>query len=233
MRNYAGVIVTPDGLHLEILPKAGRHQHSYESARASLLNMLRALGDFRHIQLQDALIASQKMPLLEIFIRQFLVSVNHLIKRGLRSDYVRTEDNLFFMKGKLLTSQQLKHNLVNQHRFYVAYDEYRLDRPVNRLIHTALDKVLKLSQSQGNQKLCRELMQPFSEVPLSQSIRQDFAMVQRCRGMDHYQSPLSWARLILDDVSPLTVSGKTRAFSLLFPMESVFEAYVARIFVQE
>ncbi len=149
--------------------------------------MLRALGDFRHIQLQDALIASQKMPLLEIFISQFLVSVNHLIKRGLRSDYVRTEDNLFFMKGKLLTSQQLKHNLVNQHRFYVAYDEYRLDRPVNRLLHTALNKVLKLSQSQGN----RELMQPFSEVPLSQSIRQDFAMVQRSRGMDHYQSPLS------------------------------------------
>ncbi len=229
VRNYAGVIVTPDGLHLEILPKAGRNQNSYESARASLLNMLRTLREFRHIQLQDALVASQKMPLLEIFINQFLGSVNHLIKRGLRSDYVRSEDNLSFMKGKLLTAQQLKNNLVHQHRFYVAYDEYRVDRPVNRLIHTALNKVLKLSLSQRNQKLCREFMQLFSEVPLSQSIRQDFSMIQRSREMDHYQSPLSWARLILDDGSPLTASGKTRAFSLLFPMESVFEAYVARI----
>ncbi|WP_422462214.1 MULTISPECIES: 5-methylcytosine restriction system specificity protein McrC [unclassified Endozoicomonas] len=31
----------------------------------------------------------------------------------------------------------------------------------------------------------------------------------------------------------MTVSGKTRAFSLLFPMESVFEAYVVRILKQQ
>ncbi len=231
VRNYAGVLATPDGQHIEILPKTGRSHaaESHDSARAALLNMLRSLGYFRHLQLQNAQIACQKMPLLEIFIGQFLDSVNHLIKRGLRSDYVRTEDNLFFMKGKLLTAQQLKHNLVNQHRFYVVYDEYELNRPVNRLIHSALKKVLRLSRSQQNHKLCRELLQPFSDVPLSQNIRQDFSMVQHSRGMGHYQSSLSWAKLILEGVSPLTSSGQTHAFSLLFPMESVFEAYVARI----
>ncbi|WP_067522666.1 McrC family protein [Endozoicomonas ascidiicola] len=231
VRNYAGVIATPDGLHIEILPKTGRSNNAddQQSARASLLNMLRSIGHFRHIQLQNAQIACQNMPLLEIFIGQFLESVNHLIKRGLRSDYVRTEDNLYFMKGKLQVAQQLKHNLINQHRFYVAYDEYQLDRPANRLIHSALNKVLKLSRSQHNQKLCRELLQPFSDVPLSQNIQQDFSRIQRNRGMDHYQSPLSWSKLILEGMSPLSSAGKTHAFSLLFPMEAVFETYVARV----
>ena len=43
--------------------------------------------------------------------------------------------------------------------------------------------------------------------------------------MAHYDAALAWARLILDDESPLTGAGGHRAPSLLFPMEAVFEAF--------
>ena len=119
--------------------------------------MLRHLRAFRHIETEEALITAKQMPLMEVFIRQFLQSVNHLIKQGLRSEYVRREDNQPFMKGKLLHSQQLKHNFVNRHRFYVEYDEYLQDRPVNRLLHSALKKVAGYTRSNASQKLCREL----------------------------------------------------------------------------
>jgi 5-methylcytosine-specific restriction enzyme subunit McrC len=46
--------------------------------------------------------------------------------------------------------------------------------------------------------------------------------------MGHYADALAWARLILDEESPLTGSGRHSAPSLLFPMEAVFEAYVAK-----
>jgi 5-methylcytosine-specific restriction enzyme subunit McrC len=46
--------------------------------------------------------------------------------------------------------------------------------------------------------------------------------------MTHYGDSLAWARLLLDEDSPLTGSGRNRAPSLLFPMEAVFEAYVAK-----
>ncbi|MCV5837387.1 McrC family protein, partial [Escherichia coli] len=85
--------------------------------------MLQHLGSFRHVSTNQANIASKKIPLLEVFINQFLQAVNSLVKKGLKSDYVTQVENLNYKKGKLLTAQQVKHNLVNKHKFYVEYDE--------------------------------------------------------------------------------------------------------------
>jgi 5-methylcytosine-specific restriction enzyme subunit McrC len=167
------------------------------------------------------------MPLLEVFISQFLSSVNELIKRGLRNDYVSREDNLAFLKGKLLVGKQVQHNFVNKHKFYVEYEEYLQDRPVNRLIHSALKKVANYSCSANNQKLIQELSFAFADIPMSNNIKNDFASIKLDRGMNYYQTPLAWTRLILEGFSPLTMQGKSNAFSLLFPMEAVFESYVA------
>lgn len=202
---------------------------SVRQSRSALLNMLRHLKDFRHIETTDARIATHSMPLLEVFVWQFLQSVNHLVKRGLRSEYVRREGNQTFMKGKLLVARQLRHNLVNQHRFYVEYDEYLQDRPVNRLIHTALHKVAGFARGNASQKLCRELSFAFNDVPLSRNIQKDFSAMRLNRGMEYYHKPLAWARLILDGYSPLSMHGQADAISLLFPMEALFEAYVASI----
>ena len=45
--------------------------------------------------------------------------------------------------------------------------------------------------------------------------------------MTHYADALSWARLVLGGLSPLTGAGSHPAPSLLFPMEALFEAFVA------
>ncbi len=44
-----------------------------------------------------------------------------------------------------------------------------------------------------------------------------------------YHVPLAWAKLILDGFSPLSMKGNHEALSLLFPMEAVFESYVASV----
>ncbi len=230
VKNYVGVLRTPSGFQLEILPKTGRSDNSPNivGTRKMLLTMLRCLGPFRHLQTHNAALNAAQMPLLEVFIRQFLDSVNYLIKRGLRSNYIRRQENLSFQKGKLLMSQQLKHNLVLQHRFYVEFDEYLVDRPENRLIHSALKKVIGDSRSNTNQKLGQEFRFVFDSVPCSVDVKQDFQQVRLERGMQYYETPLAWARLILDGLSPLTSHGKNHSMSLLFPMEKVFEAYVAK-----
>jgi 5-methylcytosine-specific restriction enzyme subunit McrC len=66
--------------------------------------------------------------------------VDFLVKRGIRSDYVRQEDNLAFLKGKMLVSEQIKHNSVRQDRFFVEYDSFEVNRPENRLIKSSLQK---------------------------------------------------------------------------------------------
>jgi 5-methylcytosine-specific restriction enzyme subunit McrC len=168
------------------------------------------------------------MPLLEIFISEFLQSVEHIVKRGLRSDYRLHQDNLFALRGKLLISPHLRQNLFRADRFFTEHDEFSTNRPENRLLHAALRQVMLLTGTQANQRLARELDFVFADVPHSTQTRIDFQQVRLDRGMGYYTEALAWARLILDEESPLTGSGHHSAPSLLFPMEAVFEAFVAK-----
>jgi 5-methylcytosine-specific restriction enzyme subunit McrC len=232
LQNYAGVILTPDGTQIEVLPKVTKHAHHQNGvaqSRAALLNMLRELGSFRHIQTNAASVKHQKMPLLEVFIGQFLSSVNHLIKKGLKSEYCQRRDNLFYLKGKLQVAEQLKRNSVSQHKFAVEYDEFLPDTLPNQLVKTALSKVLTLTRSGAHQKLARELLFAFEGVAFIERLTSDTENIHVSRGMDYYQAPIAWSNLILRGCSPLTMSGNSKAFSLLFPLESVFESYVASI----
>lgn len=201
VQNFVGVIFLPSGNHIEVLPKTGlvadSGETAYEEARSTLLIMLQALGEFRHIQLDNAGLKALKMPLLEVFIARFLDNVNHIVKRGLKRDYVRQEDNLLVKKGKLNMVGQLRHNSVLKHRFYCEFDEYVENRPVNRLLKTAMLTLQSYCRDHSNQKLLRELLFAFDAVPKSLNTKQDFDSVKLDRGMQHYKPALAWAKLIL------------------------------------
>lgn len=236
VQNYAGVILCPDGTQIEVLPKVAKYPdnaNGAELARRSLLMMLKSLKQFRHIETESASIKKQKMPLLEIFIAQFLHSVNRLIKKGIKSDYIREQSNSAFLKGKLLHSQQLKHNFINRHKFYVEFDAYLTDKPANRVIHSALVVVSKYTQFNSNKKLAQELLFVFDEVPLSKDYKNDFSAITLQRGMQHYDAPMQWSRLILEGFSPQSMLGDHHAYSLLFPMEAVFENFVAKYLAKQ
>ena len=225
--SYVGVLRAPNGYQIEVLPKIGKVSNVSQT-RKQLIEMLSCLYEFRHIQTKSAQLAATRMPLFEVFIREFLVATEHVVKRGIRRDYVLNQDNLFALRGKLMVSQQLNKNLLRPDRFFTEHDEFLPNRPENRLLHSALQRVLLLSISQENQRLARELCFIFSDVPESTQIRQDFQRVRLDRGMVYYDSALAWSKLILEDQSPLTGIGNSNATSLLFPMETIFEAYVEK-----
>lgn len=227
--SFVGVIRAPDGYQIEVLPKVGKAiGGGAVEARQLLIEMLCCLHGFRHVLTDRAKLSAARMPLLEIFISEFLHTVERIVKRGLRSDYRLRQDNLFALRGKLLVSPHLRQNMFRADRFFTEHDEFSTDRPENRLLHAALRRVLLLTGTQTNQQLARELAFVFADVPLSTQTRIDFQQVRLDRGMGYYADALAWARLILDEESPLTGSGGHTAPSLLFPMESVFEAFVAK-----
>lgn len=227
--SFVGVIRAPDGFQIEVLPKVGKAiGGGATEARQLLIEMLCCLHGFRHVVANSAKLSAARMPLLEIFISEFLRTVEQIVKRGLRSDYRQRQDNLFALRGKLLMSPHLRQNLYRADRFFTEHDEFSTNRPENRLLHAALRRVLLLTATQANQQLARELDFVFVDVPPSTQSRTDFQQVRLDRGMGYYADALAWARLILNEESPLTGSGRQTAPSLLFPMEAVFEAFVAK-----
>jgi len=232
VRHYVGIIQTTDGTQIEILPKMAK-SFDVVKLRDIVLKMLREVGDLPHKSGHNASLDTAEHPLLELFIHDFLNEVQHLVKQGIRSDYLRQSDNLSFLKGKLLTVNQLKYNLIRRDRFFVEYDNFDPNRPENRLIKSSLNIVLKLCKNFRNQRIARELLFTFADIPESSHYNQDFQSCSQDRGMYYYQKSLAWCRLILNNQSPIPQIGEQNFHSLLFPMPFLFEKYVANIFKQQ
>lgn len=228
---YAGVIRAPGGYQIEVLPKIGRATSGDQAdarTRQLFIRMLCCLARFRHIQTESACLKAARMPLLEVFIGEFLRAAERVVKRGLRGDYVARRGNVFALRGKLQMAAHLRRNLCQRDRFFCEFDEFSSDRPENRLLHSALRRTLSWTAWPAHQQLARELCFVFAQIPQSAQPAQDFRRTRLDRSMAHYASALAWARLILQNESPLTGAGGHDAPSLLFPMAEIFEACVAR-----
>lgn len=233
-QNYVGVICLPDGDQIEILPKTHRHafgqvEKKTQSIANNRKNLVKMLMATHHLPCKSASTASldiARMPLLDVFIILFLNEVNKLVKRGVARHYQSQDDNLNYLKGKLLVSQQVRHNLVMKHRHYMAFDELSSDRPENRLIRSALQWAVNRVHGE-TEHLCQELLFHFSSIPCSSVISQDMKAWQRGRHLRHYEPVRPWLDMIFNEKSPTSVDGSKNMLSLLFPMEKVFEEYVA------
>lgn len=227
MKNYVGLIQLPSGFQIEILPKIYNGDNKSD-VKKIFLKMLRSLRQFAGNKLNYADLYTSKMPLYEIFIRMYLEMLLNLIKRGLKSAYTLREDNLNFLKGKLLFNQQIKYNTVHREKFFVAFDEYNLNRPEHRLIKSALLKLQRKSQNSTNRQQIYQMSAEFDFIEASTNFDKDLSAVCIDRQNIEYAQVMHWTEIFLKDESVTAFAGKSTAQALLFPMEKLFEAYVAK-----
>lgn len=225
-QQYVGVLRCPDGVLLEVLPKTLRHGETPENARGLLLKMLACAPEMKPLIQPQAIVQLAKMPLLDVFLQLALDSFSQVIHRGLRRDYVTEQGNLSTLRGRLLVSQQLRHNLIHQERFFTAYDDYSQNRAENRLLKSAVCLANRIARSAKQQYLAHELLARLADVPPSVHLQQDWRAVRLDRNMQHYRAALAWAKILLNQQSPTVGVGQQQAFSLWFDMNLLFERYV-------
>jgi 5-methylcytosine-specific restriction enzyme subunit McrC len=226
--NYVGVLQTPCGTTIEIVPKHHHEGGSLSDARALLRKLLLALLDTSSRTTESAALQLFDAPLSEWVMQQFLRALDALLARGLRMDYQRCEEELPFLRGQLNINAQLRQPPGRAHRFHVRHDVYVPDRPENRLLKLALEQVRKTTQSPDNWRVAQELSFRLQEISPSRQVGQDFRAWGTDRLMAHYRAVKPWCELILNQHMPLAVAGDYEGISLLFPMEKLFERYVAR-----
>lgn len=232
-KNYVGVITMDDGTSIEILPKIYSHEGQDDSnikVKNLLIEMLKTLKDAPFKNLQTTNVNVEKMSLFEIFIRMFIDEVFVIVKRGLKCDYetLRTNGNVF--KGKMIFAGQIKYNYAHKERCYVEYDEFNANRAENKMLKSTLKYLYKKTTSSKNKTDIKTLLNVFSEVDESTNYEADFAKIVPDRKTTDYQTALRWCRVFLKGKSFTSFSGSEVAFALLFPMETLFESYIASQF---
>lgn len=229
---HVGVIETPCGTRIEILPKhvdmkEGDEQKIIQQERRLLQNMLSVSLHLPYREVGAADLSKFKQPLHEWIITQFLKCFERLVQRGLRFDYNRVQEEQKFLRGQLQHAQYMRQPPTKKHIFPIEHDVYEVNRPENRLIKTALEVVCKKTKYASNWKLAQELRLMTGEIPKSLNVKQDFKQWQSGRLLALYAEIKPWTELILGEYMPVSTQGDWRGMSLLFPMEKLFEHYVA------
>jgi 5-methylcytosine-specific restriction enzyme subunit McrC len=233
-KNYVGVIETSNGLTLEILPKIffDYTEEDYITelldTKKVFLKMLSKLKNSPFLNISSAhLKTSYSFPLLEVFIENYIAEVKKIIRAGLKSQYVHKQENLYFLKGKIVSSLNIKTNHSNKARFYCSFDEFSDNMIYNQLIKSTLLKLNRISKSHYNRTNILQLLHHFDPVNESSDFIKDFRKVSNNnRLFSNYKQAIAWSEVFLMNKSYTNFSGNSKNIAILFPMERIFEDYV-------
>jgi len=236
--NYVGVVQIP-GLVIEILPKTDSspdqdvEPYAPRDSRKTLSqrNLLYMLSLTRRVPIRERDLASlylQKLPLLETLVLIFAERLWSELRKGLTRAYVYREENAAFIKGKLLICEHIRRNSVDCGKVYVGYDEFISDTWLNRILKAACRKLINIVRLARTQRRLRKAFLFFSEVTDCQIESYHFDKISLNRNTERFSSLLDFCRIVLTQSAPTPSLGGTNTFSMLFPMEVLFEEFIAR-----
>lgn len=224
--NYVGLLQTSRETCIEILPKTTARMETVEQQRGLLLKMVRAVYNLPCRENGPAALRTMSTPLREWLIRQFLEELHALLRKGLCLSYNRTAEEKPFLRGRLDVGKQLVQPPQRRHLLPIRHYVFSVDSPEHRLLRSALDRCISVSQDMENSRRAMPLCAAFTDVRPSRCVPEDFRQWRTSRLMAHYQRIRPWCELILGQNMPFFLAGQHHGISMLFPMEKLFERYV-------
>ncbi|XOZ33724.1 McrC family protein [Halomonadaceae bacterium KBTZ08] len=220
-------VVQIDELQIEVLPKLYPNQ-SKEARRRSLLTMLHYAGDLKALDTASSSLNTNTTTLLDLFIRHFAQLLELQIQQGLLRDYEDIEDTLGQVRGRIDLIRQQRENLFKPHRLACEFNELIADIPVNRLLHSALLLVTRLSTSPELQRHLNALRHRFAGIG-TLSLGQTAPRAEELNRLQQRYAPVvELAHQFLNGQFLDARSGEHQVFSLLFDMNQLFERYAAK-----
>lgn len=226
--NYVGVISLRDGFSVQILPKVTVGGDD-ETERRALIRMLREVSDLPLKSLDTARLMTARTSVLEPLMRMFTQASANLAKRGLRGDYLTNEGNERFFRGKLDLAQDIRRNHSRRDRIFVHYDEFSVDRPENRVIKATLKHLRSLAHSSATIHEIDFAVRAYDRVSDTSDALGELSKCHLDRTLEGYRPVLRWCEVFLRGEAFTSFSGSEAASALLFPMERLFESYVAKL----
>lgn len=191
---------------------------------------------------------SMDFEITPFLILHYLKVLENLVKKGLKKDYIRREENLNSkIKGKIIFSKHIKKNemMSRQDRVYCNYQDYSVDCLENRFLKKALifanhylqknynEKFENESNEEGQRNLkntthfCLSAFREVSDIPQTKVLKQ-FKINRLYRD---YGEALKLAKMILQRFSynlqeTEEKSEKQNFFPFYINMPLLFEIYV-------
>ena len=224
LTSFVGVLRI-GSLNLEILPKLDR-QHRGPFWRDRLLDMLRVVHNLPLLAPTSSHLRTRPQDMLELYLELYAEEVTQLLQRGLARRYRAVEENATALRGKLLLTEQLRHNLVHRQRFYTEHTVYNQNLLHHQLLLRGLLVAEKLTANALVANQIRTLIARFPELPSVSVTAATFERLPEDRKTRSYAPALAIARLLLLNYHPDVTGGREEVLALLFDMNALWERFL-------
>ena len=236
-KSWVGVIKYKN-LHLEILPKlisadANNDNKISEAERSIILkNLIFMLSYTKNLDIKtndNAKLSTEKNPFIEILIREFATSLFEALKRLTPKRYIREEENLNYLKGKIKFSENIRYNCTNQAKFYCEYDEFSENNLLNQLFLFVSTCLYNISNSSYNKKTLKFIINYYSDISFVRFDKFKARKIKLTRNQELFKKSFNLAKMFVEQTSVDLSKNKFENITLVWDMNKLFEEFVYEI----
>ncbi len=128
--------------------------------------------------------------------------IEYLCRKGILKSYHDKEENLPYIRGRIMLRENIINNLILKQRIFCKYSDFGPDNQENRIIKFALYRLSKMKLEDLNlHKKIRLLLHYFESVTLPLLIEPELKKVTFNKLTKHYEPIINLSKLILSNSS--------------------------------
>lgn len=237
--SYVGVIKYKN-TQFEILPKLianidNKDVKSIEDEKIReqiLKNLIFMLSYTKELNIKtsnSAKLAKTKNPFLEVLIREYANSLFDCLKRLTPKNYIREEDNLNFLRGKLKFNENIRYNCVNKAKFYCEYYEFSENCILNQLFYFVSTCLYSISQDSKNKTILKTIIDYFCDIKLVKFDTYKCNKIKLSRQQQMFEKPFKLAKMFVENSSIDLSKNKFENVTLVWDMNKLFEEFIYQV----
>ncbi len=236
-KSFVGVIKYKN-IQIEILPKLisdidNNTKNIDEKEKVKILNNLIFMLSYTQnllIRTSDcARLSKTTNPFLEILIREYADSLFDSLKRLTPRSYIREEDNLKYLKGKLKFIENIKYNSVNQSKFYCEYDEFSENCTLNQLFLYVSSCLYNISKDSKNRSKLKFIIDYFCNIKPVYFDLSKCNKIKLARNQQMFKKPFQLAKMFVEHSSVDLSLNKFENITILWDMNKLFEEFIYQL----
>jgi len=226
--SWVGVIKYKN-THFQILPKLICNNEDKENILKNLIFMLSYTKKLDIKTSNETRLSTAKNPFIEILIREYAKSLFECLKRITPKKYVREEDSLNYLKGKIKFTENIRYNSSNQAKFYCEYDEFSENNILNQLFLFVSTCLYNISNDSYNKKTLKFIMNYYADIKLVRFDRFKAEKIKLSRNQELFKKPFNLAKMFVEKTSVDLSKNKFENITLIWDMNKLFEEFIFEI----
>lgn len=212
----------------EILPKTDKSSSAGDKVRwrKLLIDMLLVTKTLDFHTPSSSSLSLKRNSILDLYIEYFLSEVSRLMRLGLIKKYRQKESNCNSLKGSLIFSKHIQHNLVHQERFYTRHTNYDRNHLLHEILFKAISLIRRLPIESTTSGKVNQISLDFPEQLDIGVSHQLFNRIKLNRKSAPYRNAIEIAKLLLLQYHPDVSKGQDHVLTLMFDMNQLWEKFV-------